>query len=133
MRIVAYDPASGTGGLGFAGGAFSLRFINVLKNAEVNVRHLVAVSHPPLPSARPGPPNHHTPPRGDRHFQAGRREAFGLGSAHPVQRAQLVAVGVAQISQIHLAHTAFAHAGRLFTGRAAIGDAGRVPRIGHLR
>lgn len=43
MRLVAYDPATGTGGLGFGEGAFSLRFINVFKKEGINIRHLVAV------------------------------------------------------------------------------------------
>ena len=47
-----------------------------------------------------------------------------------MQGAELVAVRIAQISQIHLACSAFAHARRVLAGFAAIGDAGGVPGIG---
>ena len=57
-------------------------------------------------------------------------ELFGLSD--PVQRAELVAVGIAQISKIEFTHGGFAHAGRFFARFAAMGDAGRMPGIGLL-
>src|SRR5215212_7446134 len=42
---------------------------------------------------------------------------------HPVHRADLVAVEIAQISEVHFPRRAFANAGRVFAGLAAIGDA----------
>ena len=50
-----------------------------------------------------------------------------------MQGADLVAVRIAQIGEIHLANGALAHARRVFTGRAAIGDAGSVPGVGLRR
>src|SRR5882757_6023770 len=51
-------------------------------------------------------------------------------SCHAVQGAELVAVGIAQIGDIKLDPAAFADARRLFAGLAAMGDAGRVKRVG---
>src|SRR5215207_4122308 len=51
---------------------------------------------------------------------------------HPVHRADLVAVEIAQIGEIHFARGAFANAWRVFAGLAAIGDTSRVPRVGLL-
>src|SRR5450759_5315823 len=53
-------------------------------------------------------------------------------SPDPVQGAELVAVGIAEISKIEFARGAFAHARRVFAALAAIGDAGSVPRVGLL-
>ena len=39
----------------------------------------------------------------------------------PVQRAELVAVGIAQISKVEFTHGGFAHAGRFFARFAAMG------------
>src|SRR5690348_5033015 len=47
-----------------------------------------------------------------------------------IQRAQLVAVGIAQISEIHLAGRALANARRVLDRLAAIRDTGFVPRLG---
>src|ERR1051326_7743661 len=47
-----------------------------------------------------------------------------------IQRAQLVAVGIAQISEIHLAGRALANARRILDRLAAIRDTGFVPRLG---
>ena len=49
-----------------------------------------------------------------------------------MQGADLVAVEIAQISEIDFAGGTFAHAGRLFASRPAIGDTGGMPRIGLL-
>src|ERR1035437_7302145 len=54
------------------------------------------------------------------------------GSTHPVQGAELVAVGIAQIGEIEFARSALAHTRRVLAGLAAIGDAGRMPRVGLL-
>ena len=43
--------------------------------------------------------------------------------------AELVAVGIAQIGEVHLAEPASRDAGRILDRRAAIGDAGGVPGI----
>ena len=61
--------------------------------------------------------------------------AFGIVVAvvlfrHAVQRAELVAVRIAQIGQIKTAKAGLAQAGRIFDGGAAMGDAGMVPSIG---
>src|SRR5690606_10490767 len=48
-----------------------------------------------------------------------------------VHRTELVAVGVAQVGEVHAAGRAFAHAGRVLDGDAAGGHARRVPRV-HL-
>ena len=50
-----------------------------------------------------------------------------------VQRAELVAVGVAQIRQIELAGSAFTPSRWVFAGGAAIGNARRMKGIGLLR
>src|SRR5207248_11428595 len=47
-----------------------------------------------------------------------------------IKRAQFVAVGIAQISEIHLAGRPLAHAGRVLDGFAAIRDACLVPGLG---
>src|SRR5436190_395586 len=47
-----------------------------------------------------------------------------------IKRAQFVAVGIAQISEIHLAGRALAHAGRVLDRFAAIRDTGFVPSLG---
>src|SRR5258705_10037076 len=49
---------------------------------------------------------------------------------HPVHRADLVAVEIAQISQIEFTRAALANARRVFASRAAIGEPRRVPRVG---
>ena len=59
-------------------------------------------------------------------FHSDPNYVFGL---HPLQGADLVAVGVAQIGEVELAGFAFAHARRVFAGFAAVGDAGGVPGI----
>src|SRR3546814_17402539 len=46
-----------------------------------------------------------------------------------MQRAEFVARRIAQISEIELAETAFAHARRVFDRGAARGDAGVVPCV----
>src|SRR6185312_2488456 len=46
---------------------------------------------------------------------------------HAMQGAELVAVRIAQIGEIELAHPTLAHARRVFDRGAAIGDAGVVP------
>src|SRR3546814_10903603 len=46
-----------------------------------------------------------------------------------MQRAEFVARRIAQISEIELAETAFAHARRVFDRGAASGDAGVVPCV----
>jgi len=50
-----------------------------------------------------------------------------------VQRAELVAGGIAQIGKVELAEAAFADAGGILARGAAIGDAGGVPGIGDFR
>ena len=52
---------------------------------------------------------------------------------HPMHRADLVAVEVAQVSEIQLAAGALAHAGRILDRLAAGGEAGRMPGIDLLR
>src|SRR5215831_18840420 len=47
----------------------------------------------------------------------------------PVHRADLVAVGIAQIGEVELAGRAFANAGRVFAGGGAVGEACRMPSI----
>jgi hypothetical protein len=47
-------------------------------------------------------------------------------SYHPVHRAELVAVGIAQVREIEFARGTFAHARRVFADLGAVGDAGRV-------
>src|SRR5665213_4382559 len=47
-----------------------------------------------------------------------------------MQRANLVAVGIAQIGDIELDPGAFANARRILAGLAAIGEAGRLPGVG---
>src|SRR4051812_11776980 len=49
---------------------------------------------------------------------------------HPVQGAELVAVGVAQIGDVEFHAAALADAGRILAGLAAMGEAGGVERIG---
>src|SRR5258708_38771445 len=61
-----------------------------------------------------------------------RELAAEFRSAHPMQRAELVAVGVAQIGKVEFAGAALAHTRRIFATRRAMGDAGRVPRVGLL-
>src|SRR5438128_2494802 len=55
------------------------------------------------------------------------------GSGDPVQRAQFVAVRIAQISEIELAETTLAHARRILDRGPATGDARRVPGVGLRR
>ena len=57
----------------------------------------------------------------------------GCRLSGPVQRAERVAVGVAQIGQVELARRAFTKTRRVFTGSAAVGNAGRVKGVGLLR
>src|SRR4051794_864262 len=52
---------------------------------------------------------------------------------HPMHRADLVAVEVAQIRDIEVDAGALADAGRIFAGNAAGGDAGRMPCVDLLR
>jgi len=52
------------------------------------------------------------------------------GSRHAIKRAQLVAVGIAEVREIHLAGGPLAHARRVLDRRAAIRDSGFVPRVG---
>ena len=54
-------------------------------------------------------------------------------SSHSMHRAQLVAVEIAQIGQVHLACRSFALPRRVFTSRRAGGEAGGVPCVGLLR
>ena len=49
-----------------------------------------------------------------------------------MQRAELVAIGVAQIGQVQLAHSAIAPARRVFTGAAAVGNTCRMPGVNLL-
>src|SRR5438128_11914238 len=56
----------------------------------------------------------------------------GKLSRYPMHRADLVAVQIAQIGEVHFARRAFAYARRIFAGLSAIGDAGRVPGVGLL-
>src|SRR3546814_11251791 len=51
----------------------------------------------------------------------------------PVQRAELVARGIAQIGEIHFHAIALAHARRVFDRGAAGLDARRMPGVGLLR
>ena len=51
-------------------------------------------------------------------------------SGHSVQDAQLVAVRIAQIGQIHFHDAVVAHAWRILAGGAAVRDAGGVPGVG---
>ena len=51
----------------------------------------------------------------------------------PMQRAQLVAVRIAQIGQVQRAKSVVAPAGRVFAGSAAVLDAGCMKRIRLLR
>ena|ERR1700744_4542287 len=52
---------------------------------------------------------------------------------HPVHGADLVAVGVAQISDIEFHAGAFANARRVFAGLTAVGEARCVPGVDLLR
>src|ERR1700729_4220491 len=52
---------------------------------------------------------------------------------HPVHRADLVAVGIAQIGDIELVSCALADARRIFDRRSAGGDASGVPLVDLLR
>src|SRR5437667_11742504 len=54
----------------------------------------------------------------------------GKLSRYPMHGADLVAVQIAQIGEVHFARRAFAYARRIFAGLSAIGDAGRVPGVG---
>src|SRR6516225_732384 len=54
------------------------------------------------------------------------------GRRHAIKRTQFVAVGIAQVSEVHLAGGPLAHAGRVFDRRAAIRDTGFVPCLGLL-
>src|SRR5258705_3076450 len=47
-------------------------------------------------------------------------------------RADFVAVGVAQIGDIEFVAGAFANTWRVFASRCAMGDTGRMPRVGLL-
>src|SRR2546421_7025028 len=51
---------------------------------------------------------------------------------HPMHRADLVAVDIAQIGEVHFARRAFAYARRIFASGAAMGEARRVPGVGLL-
>src|ERR1700722_3581719 len=57
-----------------------------------------------------------------------RSRLFALSD--PVQRAELVAVGIAQISKVEFPDGGFAYAWRFFARFAAMADAGRMPGIG---
>src|SRR5579872_5734360 len=48
---------------------------------------------------------------------------------HPVNRAQLVAVGITEVSEIDGTRGTLAHAGRILGGRAAVRDPGLVPGV----
>src|ERR1700722_14357284 len=61
-------------------------------------------------------------------------DPFGtLRLFHPVQRTELVAVGIAQIGEIEFARGTLPETRRLFAGYASTGDAGRVPGVGLFR
>src|SRR3954451_10923435 len=51
---------------------------------------------------------------------------------YPMHRADLVAVEIAQIGEVHFARAAFANARRIFASGAAIGETGRMPGVGLL-
>src|SRR4051812_20611224 len=51
---------------------------------------------------------------------------------HPVQRAELVAVGIAQIGDVQLDAAAFADARRVLAGGGAMGEAGGMERVGGI-
>src|SRR5580658_7500149 len=55
-----------------------------------------------------------------------------LGSRHAMQPDDLVAVGIAQIGEVHLPGGALADARRVLDRRAAVGDPGLVPSRGLL-
>src|ERR1700733_15058843 len=52
---------------------------------------------------------------------------------YPVQGAELVAVGIAQIGDIEFHPAAFAYPRRLLAGFSAMGDTCRVKRVGGFR
>src|SRR5207302_9339391 len=52
------------------------------------------------------------------------------GSRHAINPDHLIAVGIAKVSEVHLAGGPLAHARRVFDRRAAIRDAGFVPCLG---
>jgi|SoimicmetaTmtHMC_FD_contig_31_1595108_length_284_multi_1_in_0_out_0_1 hypothetical protein len=54
-------------------------------------------------------------------------------SGHTVQRANLVAVEIAQIGEIKLAHCGFTHPGRILNRRAAGSNASIVPCLDLFR
>ena len=58
--------------------------------------------------------------------------AWKVALSDPVQRAELVAVGIAQISKVEFTHGGLAYTGRFFASFAAMADAGRMPGIGLL-
>ena len=57
-------------------------------------------------------------------------EVITDGSTHPVQGADFVAVGIAQIGKIKFTRRALPNARRFFARRAAVGDASSVPGVG---
>src|SRR5688500_13890621 len=54
------------------------------------------------------------------------------GCSHPLERAELVAVGIAQIGEVEVAHSARAHPRRILDRLAAGLDARLVPGVGLL-
>src|SRR6266446_690591 len=75
--------------------------------------------------------------RSETHHYSHWSRLMGIASLHPsydlrwypVHRADLVAIEIAQISQIEFTRAAFANARRVFAGRAAIGEARCVPGV----
>src|SRR3990167_2181192 len=72
-------------------------------------------------------------PAGNAGPGAGFHVRTSLFSSHPMQAAELVAVRVTQVGEVHLAGGSLAHAGRVLAGGSAGGKAGRVPGVGHVR